>query len=74
MVSRSPRSDTPDLISKQSDRENPSPSSRPAKHGPAKDPAIAVSPVSRHILPQDLPGAIKQLTDQELERVAARRR
>ena len=71
MVSRSPRSDTPDLFSKQSDRQHSSPSSRPAKHGPAKDPAIAAPPVSRHILPHDLPAAIKQLTDQELERLVA---
>ena len=69
MVSRSPRPDTPDLFSKQSDREHPSPSSRPAKHGPTKGPAIPAPAVSRHILPQDLPGAIKQLTDQELERL-----
>jgi predicted DNA-binding protein (UPF0251 family) len=68
MVSRSPRPDTPDLFSNQSDREHSSPSSRQAKHGPATDPAIAAPPVSRHILPQDLPSAIKQLTDQELER------
>ena len=69
MVSRSPRSDTPDLFSKQSDREHSSPSSRPANHRPTKDPAISAPAVSRHILPQDLPGAIKQLTDQELERL-----
>ena len=29
----------------------------------------AAPPLSRHVLPQDLPGAIKQLTDQELERL-----
>jgi hypothetical protein len=69
MVSRSPRPDTPDLFAKQSDREHSSPSSRPAKRGPTRDPAIAAPPVSRHILPQDLPGAIKQITDQELERL-----
>jgi hypothetical protein len=69
MVSRSPRSDTPDLFSKQSDREHSSPSSRPEKDRPSKDPAIAAPPVPRYVLPQDLPGAMKQLTDQELERL-----
>ena len=54
----------PDLFSMTSDRE--SVSSSPASHTP---PVAASSP--RYVLPRDLPSAIKQIDDQELDRLLA---
>ena len=58
------QSKKPDLFSMTSDRG--SVSSSPVSHTP---PLLASSP--RHVLPRDLPHAIKQLDDQELDRLLA---
>src|SRR5215469_8096762 len=58
------RSSTPDLFSLTSSRE-PSPSSA---NPPSSSPAITRTS-SRHVLPADLPNAIKQLENQELDRL-----
>ncbi len=66
------RPPTPDLFSTASDRvptpasANPSPSSSSA---PSDTPTTASSP--RHVLPNDLPKAIKQLEDYELDQLLA---
>ena len=54
MRSRDARSRTPDLFSTLSARE-------PVTVSPA--------PSARHVLPKDLPNAVKQLSDDELERL-----
>jgi hypothetical protein len=59
------RSSTPDLFSPTSVRE---PFSSPT-NSPAASSKVTAS--SRHILPADLPRAIKQLDDQELDRLLA---
>jgi hypothetical protein len=59
------RSSTPDLFS-LAGREPSSSSANP----PLASPAIARTS-SRHVLPSDLPNAIKQLGDQELDRLLA---
>jgi hypothetical protein len=55
---------TPDLFSMTPDREPDSPSLNPRMSALSD----LVSP-PRHVLPRDLPSAIKQLDDQELERL-----
>jgi hypothetical protein len=60
------RSSTPDLFSLASGRE---PSSSSANL-PSSSPTITRTS-SRHVLPADLPNAIKQLGDQELDRLLA---
>jgi hypothetical protein len=57
-------STSPDLFSKASDREPFSPST--SSTAPSDAPS---SP--RHVLPRDLPNAIRQLDDQELDRLLA---
>ena len=59
------RSSTPDLFSSVSARE---PSS--SKNPPSSLPEIT-HPSSRHVLPADLPNAIRQLDNQELDRLLA---
>jgi hypothetical protein len=58
------RSSTPDLFTLASGRELYSSSADP----PSSSPAIASS---RHVLPADLPNAIKQLGDRELDQLLA---
>src|SRR5262249_36385354 len=60
------RSSTPDLFSLASSREPSSSSTNP----PTSSPAITRTS-SRHVLPADLSNAIKQLGDQELDRLLA---
>jgi hypothetical protein len=60
------RSSTPDLFSLASGREPSSSSANP----PSSSPAITRTS-SRHVLPADLPNAIKQLGDHELDRLLA---
>lgn len=57
------RSSTPDLFSLASSRE-------PSANLPSSSPAITRTS-SRHVLPGDLSNAIKQLGDQELDRLLA---
>ena len=59
------RSTSPDLFSTASDREPSSPSAS------STTPPNARSASPRHVLPKDLPGAIKQLADQELDQLLA---
>src|SRR4051812_25818737 len=68
MDSGSPHSTTPDVFITASGRE-PSASSPPSY--PPTNNAIATAATPRHVLPKDLPGAIKQLHDQELDRLLA---
>jgi len=64
MGSNRTQSKKPDLLSMTSDRQ--SVSSSTASHTP---PFAASSP--RHVLPRDVANAIKQLDDQELDRLSA---
>jgi hypothetical protein len=57
------RSSTPDLFTLASGREPSSSSANPPSSSPATS--------SRHVLPADLPNAIKQLGDHELDRLLA---
>jgi hypothetical protein len=56
---------TPDLFSRASTRERSSPSAKPPS-SPATTDAAATP---RLVLPRDLPGAIKRLEDQDLDRL-----
>jgi hypothetical protein len=60
-------STTPDLFSRASTRERSSPSAKPPSSPITTDVATAPSP--RLVLPSDLPGAIKRLEDQDLDRL-----
>jgi hypothetical protein len=59
------RSSAPDLFSPASAREPSAPSAKASLNPP--EPATHSSP--RHVLPADLPKAIKQLSDQELDQL-----
>jgi hypothetical protein len=59
------RSSAPDLFSAASAREPSAPSAKAPLNSP--EPATHSSP--RHVLPADLPNAIKQLSDQELDQL-----
>jgi hypothetical protein len=59
------RSSAPDLFSPASAREPSSPSAKASLNSP--EPATHSSPP--HVLPADLPSAIKQLSDQELDQL-----
>jgi hypothetical protein len=63
------RSMTPDLFSMASARvPSPSPNPPPSLRATADAPSASFR---RHVLPKDLPDAIKQLDDQELDRLLA---
>src|SRR5271169_2012962 len=68
MGSGKTRSSSPDLFSRGSAQESP-----PSANPPSAPNAITQSPkpnsLRRHILPSDLPIAIKQLDDDELDRL-----
>jgi hypothetical protein len=64
------RSMTPDLFSTASTRVPSLPASNPPPSSHVNTDAAAVS-LRRHVLPKDLPAAIKQLDDQELDRLLA---
>jgi hypothetical protein len=63
------RSSTPDLFSSSATRETYSPSSEASESSPAiiHAPASAIS--SRHVLPADLPKAVRYLGDHELDQL-----
>ena len=71
MSSGRTRLTTPDLFSAASTRKQPSspsvsaPSSSAITNAPAKDFSV------RHVLPRDLPNAIKRLEDHELDQLLA---
>ena len=64
------RSTTPDLFSMASARE-PSPSLRPPTGSPPATDATPADFSPRHVLPKDLPSAIKRLQDRELDLLLA---
>src|SRR6516162_4988520 len=64
------RSTTPDLFSMASARE-PSPSLRPPTGSPPATDATPADFLPRHVLPKDLPSAIKRLQDRELDLLLA---
>src|SRR5262249_60767113 len=64
------RSTTPDLFSMASARE-PSPSLRPPAGSPPATDAAPADFLPRHVLPKDLPSAIKRLQDRELDLLLA---
>jgi hypothetical protein len=64
------RSTTPDLFSVASARE-PSPLLRPPADSPPATDAAPADFLPRHVLPKDLPSAIKRLQDRELDLVFA---
>ena len=68
MGKSSDRSTTPDLFSKASTRERSSPTVNPPPSSPTTTDA-ATPPSPRLVLPRDLPGAIKRLEDQDLDRL-----
>ena len=61
---------TPDLFSMASARE-PSPSLRPPTGSPSATDATPADFLPRHLLPKDLPSAIKRLQDRELDLLLA---
>ena len=60
-----------DLFSTASLREPSSPSANPPGPPPSTKDAATAALSSRYLLPRDLPGGIKQLTDQEFDRLLA---
>ena len=72
MVSGRTRPTEADLFSTASLREPSSPSAIHLDPAPStKDPAATADSSSRYLLPRDLPGGIRQLTDQEFDRLLA---
>jgi hypothetical protein len=65
------RSITPDLFSTAASRGRWSLSANPPKSLPSTVDAAAVASSPRHVLPNDLPNAIKHLEDHELDRLLA---
>jgi DNA invertase Pin-like site-specific DNA recombinase len=65
------RSRTPDLFSTAADRERSSLSANEQIPAPLTDNVAASASLRRHVLPRDLPQAIKHLDDQELDRLLA---
>ena len=63
------RSSTPDLFSSAPAREAHSRASEPWQSSPATIHAPLSEVPSRHVLPADLPNAVRQLDDQELEQL-----
>ena len=71
VASRHTGSTTPDVFSMASARV-PVPSPNPSRSSPMPAHAdAAAASFRRHVLPKDLPAAIKQLDDQELDRLLA---
>jgi hypothetical protein len=64
------QSTTPDLFSTASTRERVPSSNLPVSSSPPTHTAKK-APSQRYVLPRDLPGAMKQLDDQELDRLLA---
>jgi hypothetical protein len=60
-----------DLFSTASLREPSSPSANPPRPEPSTKDATTAALSSRYLLPRDLPGGIKQLTDREFDRLLA---
>jgi hypothetical protein len=63
------RSSTPDLFSSAPAREAHSRASEPWRSSPATIHTPLSEVPSRHVLPADLPNAVRQLDDQELEQL-----
>jgi hypothetical protein len=71
MVSGRTRPMEADLFSTASLREPSSPLANPPRPAPSTKDAATAASSSRYLLPRDLPGGIKQLTDQEFDRLLA---
>jgi hypothetical protein len=71
MSKGSTRPGKPDLFSTTSVQEPSSLSANRVKAAPWADKKTPVPSLLRYVLPKDLPGAIKQLNDDELERLIA---
>ena len=69
MVRNRIRSPGADLFSSASLREAPSPGAKPPRQAPSNKEAAASSP--QYLLPKDLSSGIRQLTDQEFDRLLA---
>jgi hypothetical protein len=69
MGKSSDRSTTPDLFSRASTRELSSRSANLPPSSPATADAASTAPSPWLVLPRDLPGAIKRLEDQDLDRL-----
>ena len=65
------QSTTPDLFSTASVRETSLLSASQPKRAPSTDNAAESASTRRHILPSDLPSALKQLDDREFDRLVA---
>ncbi len=63
------RLSTPDLFSSASAREDPSRTSEPWQSSPAIIHTARSEVPSRHVLPADLPSAVRHLNDQELDQL-----
>src|SRR3990170_8269015 len=71
MVSGRTRPIEPDLFSTASLREPSSPGANPPRNAPSTTDAATAPSSPRYLLPKDLPSGIKQLTDQEFDRLVA---
>ena len=71
MVSGRTRQIEPDLFSTASLREPSSPGANPPRNAPSTADAGTAASSPRYLLPKDLPSGIKQLTDQEFDRLVA---
>jgi len=69
MGSGTTRLSTPNLFSLASAQEPSSPTANPFSPSPAITHAAAAASSPRHVLPNDLPEAIKQLEDRELDKL-----
>ena len=70
MANRRTPSRTPDLFSTTSTPERP-PSSNPSLSSPPTTNTAGKASSTRYVLPRDLPSAMKQLEDQELDQLLA---
>ncbi len=61
------RSPAPDLFSSASAREPLVPSTKPTSSSTAITPTTETSAAPRHVLPKDLPAALKHLSDDQLD-------
>jgi hypothetical protein len=61
----------PDLFSSASLREGPSPGAKPPRQAPSNKEFPTATPLPQYLLPRDLSNGIKQLTDQEFDRLLA---
>ena len=71
MVSGRIRPIEADLFSTSSPREPSSPAADPPRNAPSTTDAATAASSPRYLLPNDLPSGLRQLTDQEFDRLLA---